>query len=782
MDRSGNKKDNDLPLKLFDPKYKLNVGNMEVRYPVLSQHPKYGSRYMVLDEQPVKEFYGTAKPTIEEMREKENRILGTLDFHSPLLKPDWRISFKGDSIYRAREPNWLGKYQNSKEKFADYNTETKMLKGAEKQPANKGKVRFVERTYHNRYNEESVYRSPNGKSGHYIERSFNPRAQKQSNKRKQDKYTENSLNPHFHEKYPHPSNKAMGYYDKVTFDPNEKFNVRYLPPIERKGKYASVTSKVKSFDNASYKPGGGHKYYPTFDLNWNVEAKVETLKQFKSKSYPNTETGSSDPGQQPEVQSQLEFASVADDRLPTINNTRTITPSVAANSMATKSTTVNNTRTIPSVANSHVGKTPAVNSTRAIASSVASNSHATNSTTLNNTSTTPYAANSHASNSLAVNNTRTTLSVGNSDVSILLAVNNTRTTTSSAANSQTIKSTALNNTGTSTPSLANTHATKSSIVNHRSSIRTSFASAKRNKYLRSSDQSSARSDNEVTVTSPDTKHNENQQIQSECRLIDKEDSECLTSPQISRGDMIPDERSRLLTGDSHNLEPYVTKSDHVVTDDSQKLDTFETIREDDTNTVSDIAPLPKTQRLSEKRYSNTSAVNSKSPISKYQESRQSRSQNTNKGTVKDINKTDLNSTPSYLHKNGSRLSQQQPNTDKKDPQISVSKSCDMAELGTSTPGSQSQMTSTVTEDTLKNTQEINQPENILHENNNPSYSDPRQKNDSRVGVKLQSDVVDIPTNQNIRISKDSKTKPMNKDKKSTDFRIIRVLSNIDYRK
>jgi hypothetical protein len=53
----------------------------------------------------------------------------------PLLKPDWRISFKGDSIYRAREPNWLGKYQNSKEKFDDYNTETKMLKGAEKQPA-----------------------------------------------------------------------------------------------------------------------------------------------------------------------------------------------------------------------------------------------------------------------------------------------------------------------------------------------------------------------------------------------------------------------------------------------------------------------------------------------------------------------------------------------------------------------------------------------------------------------------------------------------------------------
>jgi hypothetical protein len=106
----------------------------------------------------------------------------------------------------------------------------------------------------------------------------------------------------------------------------------------------------------------------------------------------------------------------------------------------------------------------------------------------------------------------------------------------------------------------------------------------------------------------------------------------------------------------------------------------------------------------------------------------------------------------------------------------------MAELGTSTSGSQSQMTSTVTEDTLKNTQEINQPENILHENNKPSYSDPRQKNDSRVGVKLQSDVGDIPTNQNIRISKVSKTKPMNKDKKSTDFRIIRALSNIDYRK
>jgi hypothetical protein len=110
----------------------------------------------------------------------------------------------------------------------------------------------------------------------------------------------------------------------------------------------------------------------------------------------------------------------------------------------------------------------------------------------------------------------------------------------------------------------------------------------------------------------------------------------------------------------------------------------------------------------------------------------------------------------------------------------------MAELETSRPGSQSQMTSTVTEpdneDTLKNTQEINQPENILHENNKPSYSDPRQKNDSRVGVKLQSDVGDIPTNQNIRISKVSKTKPMNKDKKSTDFRIIRALSNIDYRK
>ena len=368
------------------------------------------------------------------------------------------------------EPNWLGKYQNSKEKFVDYNTETKVLKGAEKQPANKGKVRFVERTYHNRYNEEYVY-SPNGKSGHYIERSFNPRAQKQSNKRKQGKYIENSFNPHFHEKYPHPSNKAMGYYNKATFDPNEKFNVRYLPPIKRKGKYASVTSKVKSFDSASYKPGGGHKYYPTFDLNWNVEAKDGTLKQFKSKSYPNTETGSSDPGQQPEVQSQLEFASVADDRLPTINSTRTITPSVAANSMATKSTTVNNTWTIPSVANSHVGQSLAVNSTRAIASSVASNSHATNSTTLNNTSTTPYVTNSHASNSLVVNNTRTTLSVGNSDASNSLAVNNTRTTTSSAANSQTTKSTALNNTGTSTSSLTNTHATKSSIVNHRSSIR-----------------------------------------------------------------------------------------------------------------------------------------------------------------------------------------------------------------------------------------------------------------------------------------------------------------------
>ena len=68
------------------------------------------------------------------------------------------------------EPNWLGKYQNSKEKFVDYNTETKMLKGAEKQPANKGKEKFVERTYHNRYNEEYVYSSPNGKSGHYIER------------------------------------------------------------------------------------------------------------------------------------------------------------------------------------------------------------------------------------------------------------------------------------------------------------------------------------------------------------------------------------------------------------------------------------------------------------------------------------------------------------------------------------------------------------------------------------------------------------------------------------
>ena len=78
------------------------------------------------------------------------------------------------------------------------------------------------------------------------------------------------------------------------------------------------------------------------------------------------------------------------------------------------------------------------------------------------------------------------------------------------------------------------------------------------------------------MTSSDTRHNDNQQIQSECRLIDKEDSECLTSPQNSRGDMIPYERSRLLTGDSHNLEPYVTKSNHVVTDDSQKLDTFET--------------------------------------------------------------------------------------------------------------------------------------------------------------------------------------------------------------
>lgn len=289
----------------------------------------------------------------------------------------------------------------------------------------------------------------------------------------------------------------MGYYDKVTFDPNEKFNVRYLPPLERKGKYASVTSKVKSFDNASYKPGGGHKHYPTFYLNWNVEAKVETLKQFKSKSYPNTETGSSDHGQHPEVQSQLEFSSVADDRLSAVNNTRT-------------------------------------------ASSVA---------------------------------------------------------------------------------------------------------------------------------------------------------------------------------------------------------------------------------------------NSKSPISKYQKSRLSRSQNTNKGAVNDINKTDLNSTPSYLHKNSSKLSQQQPNTDKNDRQISVSKSCDMAELGTSRPGSQSQMNSTVTEavneDTLKNTQEINQPENILHENNNPSYPDPRQKTDSRVGVKLQSDVVDIPTNQNIRTSNDSNTKPMNKDNKSTDFRIIK---------
>jgi hypothetical protein len=50
-----------------------------------------------------------------------------------------------------------------------------------------------------------------------------------------------------------------------------------------------------------------------------------------------------------------------------------------------------------------------------------------------------------------------------------------------------------------------------------------------------------------------------------------------------------------------------------------------------------------------------------------------------------------------------------------------------------------------------------------------------------VGVKLQSDVVDIPTNQNIHISKDSKTKPMNKDKanpKSIEQIILFVLVDV----
>jgi hypothetical protein len=65
---------------------------------------------MVLDEQPVKEFYGTAKPTIEEMREKENRILGTLDFHSPLLKPDWRISISNFHIANVQLVFWINQF------------------------------------------------------------------------------------------------------------------------------------------------------------------------------------------------------------------------------------------------------------------------------------------------------------------------------------------------------------------------------------------------------------------------------------------------------------------------------------------------------------------------------------------------------------------------------------------------------------------------------------------------------------------------------------------------
>ncbi|CAC5410892.1 unnamed protein product [Mytilus coruscus] len=339
MDRSEGARPKDKPF-LFIPKHhKVTFGNMDsrspfmadIRYPVLSSHPKFRSNHMVLEEKSPFEIYGTDKPTIEHLREQEERVLGVLDFHSPVSRDDWKLSFKGDPISRGINKNWHGRFVDALKLSQNDNNvkkDTKVKFGGNPSYApGKAEVHFAEKSY----NEKYVY-TPRA-SGHYIERSFNPRTQRQTkNKTTDRKYVENSFNPHYHNKKPHYTMKDQGYYDKVAFDPSEKFNVRYLPPVKRTGKYADVTSKVQSFSNMDYEPGGGTKIYPTYEVKWKTGAKVRSLSHFKNKSFPKIETGSLEIrdsySQATEMQSKIELDSLMEEDM---QNVSSVTQSVQEN-------------------------------------------------------------------------------------------------------------------------------------------------------------------------------------------------------------------------------------------------------------------------------------------------------------------------------------------------------------------------------------------------------------------------------------------------------------------
>lgn len=303
MDRSECARPKDKPFLFMQKHHKVTFGNMDsrssfmanIKYPVLSNHPKFGSNHMVLEEKSPFEIYGTDKPTKEHIREHEERVqervLGVLDFHSPALKDDWKLSFKGDPISRGINANWHGRFVDALKlsQNGDHVKKDSKVKfgGNPSYAPGKAEVRFAEKSY----NEKYVY-TPRA-SGHYIERSFNPRTQIQTKNRTSDrKYVENSFNPHYHNRKPHFTMKDQGYYDKVVFDPSEKFNVRYLPPIKRTGKYADVASKVQSFANMDHEPGGGSKIYPTYEVKWNTDEKARSLSHFENKRFLKTETGS----------------------------------------------------------------------------------------------------------------------------------------------------------------------------------------------------------------------------------------------------------------------------------------------------------------------------------------------------------------------------------------------------------------------------------------------------------------------------------------------------------
>lgn len=281
----------------------------EVWYPYLTSHPKYGSKQMVLGERQVADIYGAKRPTVSDIQEAEKFVLGSLDMEVPSKKPEWKLAFKGEGINRHPDPTWCGRYVDDKEhdfrppKPNHSKTEHVDPEKISHYASTSKEVRFAK----NSFNEKIVY-TPQA-SGQYIERSFNPRIQKRS--KGKIRYVENSFVPHYWSRNHQFTNKDIRYYISDPHGDIEEYDTMYFPPIKRRGRYDDIHAKVNSFANVDYSPGGGNIHYPTYKINWRTGAKVSSFHPLKSKSYPNTDTDSTDSsdifGHYPEIRSELEM-------------------------------------------------------------------------------------------------------------------------------------------------------------------------------------------------------------------------------------------------------------------------------------------------------------------------------------------------------------------------------------------------------------------------------------------------------------------------------------------